>query len=99
MQSGSGEQAAIQDIVAELEEEPKELSQMYNDYATPHRLWPLALEMVALANFNDAAYIRQLWDVYLRQVLIAKRPTAVLPPPACPVTRQPDQLLGQLHNA
>ena len=73
MQSGSGEQGAIQDEVAELEEEPKELSQMYNDYATPHRLWPLALEMVALANFNDAAYIRQLWDVYLRQVPIPKR--------------------------
>lgn len=24
--------------------------------------------MVEIANYSDAAYIRQLWDVYLRQV-------------------------------
>lgn len=50
---------------------PQELAILYNDYAVPHRLWELGLEMVALANFDDPAYIRQLWDVYLRQV----RPT------------------------
>lgn len=32
------------------------------------QLWRLCLEMVALAEFSDAAYVRQLWDVHLKAV-------------------------------
>ena len=67
-QEGSEERGALQDVVAELQEEPKELAQLYNDYAQTFQEWGLALEMVALAQFTDAPFIRQLWDVYLRQV-------------------------------
>ena len=66
-QAGSSEHAAIQDALADLQEEPRELTNLYNDYASPFRQWSTALEMVALANYNDPVYIRQLWDVYLRQ--------------------------------
>ena len=30
------------------------------------QVWRLCLEMVALGDFNDAAYVRQLWDVHLK---------------------------------
>ena len=33
----------------------------------PWRCWALALEMVDVAQYNQEAYVRQLWDVYLRQ--------------------------------
>ena len=32
------------------------------------QLWRLCLEMVALAEFSDGAYVRQLWDVHLKAV-------------------------------
>ena len=66
-QAGSQEHAALQDALADLLEEPRELTSLYNDFASPFRQWSTALEMVALANYNDPVYIRQLWDVYLRQ--------------------------------
>ena len=67
LEAGSGEHSAIQEALADLHEEPRELTSLYNDYASPFRQWSTALEMVALANYNDPVYIRQLWDVYLRQ--------------------------------
>ena len=66
-QEEGGDAAALQDAAAELEAEPKELAALYNDYASPHRLWGLAIELVALANYNDPAYVAHLWDVFLRQ--------------------------------
>ena len=30
------------------------------------QVWRLCLEMVALGDFNDAFYVRQLWDVHLK---------------------------------
>ena len=72
MQSGSNEHAALQEAVAELQEEPKELTSLYNDYAAPFKQWALGLELVALANYNDPVYIRQLWDVHLRQANISE---------------------------
>lgn len=57
----------MQDALAEIKEEPQELTTLYNDFASPFQQWALALEMVALANYNDSVYIRQLWDLYLRQ--------------------------------
>ena len=41
---------------------------LYNEYACPWQQWGLALEMVEIANYTDTGYVRQLWDVYLRQV-------------------------------
>ena len=58
----------LKDAVAELREGPRELVDLYNDYACPWAQWGLALEMIEIANYADAAYVRQLWDVYLRQV-------------------------------
>lgn len=67
IQEDSTEKKSLQDALAELKEEPQELNTLYNDYASPFRQWSLALEMVALANYNDPIYVRQLWDVHLRQ--------------------------------
>ncbi len=58
----------LKEAVAELREGPRELVDLYNDYVCPWARWGLALEMVEVANYSDAAYVRQLWDVYLRQV-------------------------------
>ncbi|KAK9806121.1 hypothetical protein WJX72_002210 [[Myrmecia] bisecta] len=58
---------ALQDALDELEQEPRALAALYNDYCQPGALWGLALELAEIANHNDTAYIRQLWDVYLRQ--------------------------------
>ena len=57
----------LKDAIAELKEGPRELVDLYNEYACPWQQWGLALEMVEIANYSDAAYVRQLWDVYLRQ--------------------------------
>lgn len=57
----------LKDAVAELKEGPRELVDLYNEYACPWQQWGLALEMVEIANYSDAAYVRQLWDIYLRQ--------------------------------
>ena len=73
LEAGSNEHAAIQEALADLQEEPRELTSLYNDYASPFRQWSTALEMVALANYNDPVYIRQLWDVYLRQARLFHR--------------------------
>ena len=35
------------------------------------QVWRLCLEMVALGDFNDASYVRQLWDVHLRSTCAA----------------------------
>lgn len=59
---------ALKEAVGELREGPRELVDLYNDYVCPWGRWGLALEMVEIANYTDAAYVRQLWDVYLRQV-------------------------------
>ncbi|CAL8471349.1 g10891 [Coccomyxa elongata] len=58
---------ALKEAVGELREGPRELVDLYNDYVCPWGRWGLALEMVEIANYTDAAYVRQLWDVYLRQ--------------------------------
>ena len=59
----------LKDAVAELREGPRELVDLYNEFACPWQQWGLALEMVEIANYSDTAYVAQLWDVYLRQVL------------------------------
>ena len=68
------ERANMQDTIDDLAANPKELSELYNDFACPLQQWGLALEMVGLAKYNDPVYVRQLWDVYLRQVLIQPAP-------------------------
>ena len=60
----------LKDAVAELREGPRELVDLYNEFACPWQQWGLALEMVEIANYSDTAYVAQLWDVYLRQVLL-----------------------------
>ena len=30
------------------------------------QVWRICLEMVALSEYNDAAYVRQLWDVHMK---------------------------------
>ena len=59
--------AAAAEAAAELREAPRELAVLYNDYTAPWRLWGTALQLVELARFQDAAFLRHLWDVFLRQ--------------------------------
>lgn len=63
----------MEDSVVELSANLKGLSDLYNDYACPLQQWALALEMIGLAKYNNPAYIKQLWDVYLRQVNLLLR--------------------------
>ncbi len=48
----------------------------------PWRCWALALEMVDVAQYDQPAYVRQLWDVCLRQARC--RLAASAPAPPCP---------------
>lgn len=68
---GGGPEAAsredIEAAVSDLRREPKELAELYNDYAVPAQAWGLCLEMVDLSGYGDAAYLRQLWDLHLKQ--------------------------------
>ncbi len=73
----------LKDAVLELKEGPRELVDLYNEYACPWAQWGLALEMVEIANYSDAAYVRQLWDVYLRQVGNCSSCDAPVCGPAC----------------
>ncbi|PSC67210.1 nuclear pore complex NUP155 [Micractinium conductrix] len=59
----AGEAAA-----SELRASPKPLEVLYNDYAIPAQAWRLCLEMVHLAHFSDRPYVRQLWDLALKEV-------------------------------
>ena len=45
----------LKDAVAELREGPRELAELYNDYAVPWRCWGLALEMVDVAQYISRA--------------------------------------------
>ena len=67
-QEGDGRAEALADAVAELREAPRELAELYNDFAAPWGAWGTALQLVDVAQYTDAGYVRQLWDVYLRQV-------------------------------
>jgi hypothetical protein len=67
LQRGSADHVSIRDSVTELQDEPKNLAVLFNDYALPFRMWSLCLEIVAAANHNDPTYNRQLWDAYLIQ--------------------------------
>ena len=66
-QEGSADQTSLLDSVSELQDEPKNLAVLFNDYAVPFRVWDVFLEIVAAANHNDPTYNRQLWDAYLTQ--------------------------------
>ena len=78
-QEGDASAGPLEDACAELAEAPRELAELYNDYAAPWRAWGLALRMVALAGYSDAGYVRQLWDVYLRQARAAVVPCPHVP--------------------
>ena len=67
LQEGSADQNSLLDSVSELQDEPKNLAVLFNDYAVPFRVWDVCLEIVAAANHNDPTYNRQLWDAYLTQ--------------------------------
>jgi hypothetical protein len=73
----------LKDAISELKEGPRELVDLYNEYACPWAQWGLALEMVEIANYSDAAYVCQLWDVYLRQVDSRVSFDAPIYDPAC----------------
>lgn len=51
-----------------LQEGPRGIAELYNDFCARRQLWGFALEMVALAHYTDKPWIQDLWDVYLRQV-------------------------------
>ena len=41
---------------------------MMNQSSLSLQCWRLCIELVALAEFSDATYVRQLWDVHLKHV-------------------------------
>lgn len=53
--------------VSELSSEPKELAELYNDYAVPLCLWKLCLEAIDISGYGDAGYVEQLWDLFLKE--------------------------------
>ena len=67
--SQGDQKSNMQDTIEDLAANPKDLAELYNDYACPLSQWALALEMVGLAKYSNPVYIRQLWDVFLRQVM------------------------------
>lgn len=55
-------------MIADVTDQPKELAQLYNDFALPQRLWLLGVEMLALVGYDNRPYLHSLWDLALRQV-------------------------------
>ena len=44
------------------------LVDLFNQYAVPYHQWELCLELVHASDGVDMAYVKQLWDLYLKQV-------------------------------
>jgi nuclear pore complex protein Nup155 len=70
---GEGEQQQqvymeqLKAAISELSSEPKELAELYNDYAVPLCLWKLCLEAIDISGYGDAGYVEQLWDLFLKE--------------------------------
>ncbi|RRT75219.1 hypothetical protein B296_00031478 [Ensete ventricosum] len=63
---------SAQEKAKELSLELKSITQLYNDYAVPFKLWEVCLEMLNFANYSgdaDSKIIRETWARLLDQAL------------------------------
>eukprot|EP00879_Flechtneria_rotunda_P014909 GHRR01015578.1.p2 GENE.GHRR01015578.1~~GHRR01015578.1.p2 ORF type:complete len:614 (+),score=290.82 GHRR01015578.1:3672-5513(+) len=51
----------------ELQSSSLDISDLYNAYAQPYELWGICLEICNFAGSVPAEYVRQLWDLLLKQ--------------------------------
>ncbi|KAK9837777.1 hypothetical protein WJX74_004885, partial [Apatococcus lobatus] len=66
-ESDEDRRALNEELIPALQEGPRGIAELYNDFCAKRHLWGFALEMVALAHYTDRPWIQDLWDVYLRQ--------------------------------
>ena len=55
--------------ISALQQGPQPLVDLFNQYAAPYHQWELCLQLVHASDGVDMAYVQQLWDLYLKQVL------------------------------
>nr|CAD1822424.1 unnamed protein product [Ananas comosus var. bracteatus] len=63
---------AARDKAKELSLNLKSITQLYNDYAVPFKLWEMCLEMLNFANYSgeaDSKIVREIWIRLLDQAL------------------------------
>lgn len=56
----------------EISQDLKSITQLYNEYAVPFKLWEICLEMLHFANYsgdNDSSIVRETWARLLDQAL------------------------------
>lgn len=59
--------------VSSLEEDLLDISDLYNGYAHPHRMWDICLQIVHFSGGASEAVVRGLWDNLIKQVNIQRR--------------------------
>jgi hypothetical protein len=57
----------LQAQLRELQSSSLDISDLYNTYAQPHELWGVCLDICNFAGNVPAEYVRQLWDLLLKQ--------------------------------
>lgn len=64
---GGAEVDALRAQLRELVSDCKDISELYNTYAQPLQMWGSCLEICDFAGQVPPEYVRQLWDLYLKQ--------------------------------
>ena len=61
--------AQSQSLLADLRSEPKTISQLFNDFASPGEMWDVCLEIVGFSthNLDSSDIVVNLWDWFLLQ--------------------------------
>jgi hypothetical protein len=60
---GSAEASQLSRMAADLASGLRDVSELYNDYAQPQRMWDICLQLVDFAGgVVDCALVRNLWD-------------------------------------
>jgi nuclear pore complex protein Nup155 len=52
--------------VADMKRSLLTMEELYNDVARPAHAWADCLELLHLSGYSDPAYVRQLWDLFLK---------------------------------
>lgn len=57
----------LESQLQELQSSCMDVSDLYNTYGQPYALWDVCLEICNFAGNVPADYVRQLWDLLLKQ--------------------------------
>lgn len=57
----------LESLMKEIQGSSLDISDLYNAYAQPLELWDVCLEICNFAGNVPAEYVRQLWDLLLKQ--------------------------------